>query len=266
MVKNCPICGSKLIRKENEAAYYCVNQSCDARRIEGLIHFVSRNAMNMDGFGEKIIEDFYNMGYLKYFYDFYHLKEYKDDLKNLEGFGEKSIQNLLNGIEESKKNDLDRFLFALGIRHVGKKTAGILAKKYRNIDNLINADYLELVDIPDIGTTIAKSVSEYFSKNENIELINKLKQLGVNMEYNKKEEEKDSAFSNKTFVLTGTLSKMTRDEAIEKIESLGGKTTSTVTRKTDFVIVGDNPGSKYEKALKLGIKILTEQEFLKNIK
>ena len=261
MIKNCPICNSKLEKKETEANYFCPNPNCDARNIEGLIHFSSRETMNIEGFGESIVEDFYNEGYLKTICDYYTLYNHKEDLKELEGFGEKSINNLLQNIEKSKKNSLEKLLFALGIRYIGKKTAKILAINYRNIDKLMSAKYEDLVKIQDIGEVIADSVYKFFKEEKNINTINELKLLGVNMEY-KGNESIDDNFNNKTFVLTGTLSKLTRDEASIEIENRGGKVTSSVTKKTDYVIVGENPGSKYQKAKDLNINILNEEEFL----
>lgn len=261
MIKNCPICNSKLEKKETEANYFCPNPNCDARNIEGLIHFSSRETMNIEGFGESIVEDFYNEGYLKTICDYYTLYNHKEDLKELEGFGEKSINNLLQNIEKSKKNSLEKLLFALGIRYIGKKTAKILAINYRNIDKLMSAEYEDLVKIQDIGEVIADSVYKFFKEEKNINTINELKLLGVNMEY-KGNESIDDNFNNKTFVLTGTLSKLTRDEASIEIENRGGKVTSSVTKKTDYVIVGENPGSKYQKAKDLNINILNEEEFL----
>lgn len=261
MIKNCPICNSKLEKKETEANYFCSNPNCDARNIEGLIHFSSRETMNIEGFGESIVEDFYNEGYLKTICDYYTLYNHKEDLKELEGFGEKSVNNLLQNIEKSKKNSLEKLLFALGIRYIGKKTAKILAINYRNIDKLMSAEYEDLVKIQDIGEVIADSVYKFFKEEKNIKTINELKLLGVNMEY-KGNESIDDNFNNKTFVLTGTLSKLTRDEASIEIENRGGKVTSSVTKKTDYVIVGENPGSKYQKAKDLNINILNEEEFL----
>lgn len=261
MIKNCPICNSKLEKKETEANYFCPNPNCDARNIEGLIHFSSRETMNIEGFGESIVEDFYNEGYLKTICDYYTLYNHKEDLKELEGFGEKSINNLLQNIEKSKENSLEKLLFALGIRYIGKKTAKILAINYRNIDKLMSAEYEDLVKIQDIGEVIADSVYKFFKEEKNINTINELKLLGVNMEY-KGNESIDDNFNNKTFVLTGTLSKLTRDEASIEIENRGGKVTSSVTKKTDYVIVGENPGSKYQKAKDLNINILNEEEFL----
>ena len=265
MTKTCPICGTSLVRKEDMSAYYCLNPHCDARKIEGLIHFTSRNAMNIEGFGERIIEDFYNMGYLKSFVDFYYLKNYKNELKQLEGFGEKSIQNLLDEIKDSKNKELDRLLFALGIRHVGLKTARILVSHYPTMDLLQNASYEELKNIPFIGEIIAKSIISYFQDENNQKLIAELKSLGLNMTYQDKKTLKNELFEGKTFVLTGTLSQVTREEAKEKIESFGGITTNSVSKKTDVVIVGENPGSKYTKAKELNITTWDEETFLKNL-
>ena len=264
MIENCPICGTKLIRKESEAAYFCTNINCDARNIEGLIHFASRDAMNIEGFGERIVEDFYNMGFLKSISDYYKLENHKSILMELEGFGEKSINKLLENIESSKNNSLEKLLFGLGIRHVGKKTAKILSEYYTNIDKLIDTSIEELSNIPDIGDVIAKSIVDYFSEEKNIELINKLKNNNVNTMFIGKEKNINELFKDKTFVLTGTLTKLTRNEAKELIEELGGKNTSSVSKKTDVVIVGDSPGSKYDDAIKLGITIWNEEEFLKS--
>ena len=265
MIDICPICGTKLINKENEVAYYCPNSKCDARKIEGLIHYASRNTMNIEGFGEQIVEDFYNRGYLKRIPDFYYLYKVKQELMELEGFGEKSINNLLESIEKSKNNSLEQLLFALGIKHVGKKVAKIIASHYKNIDNIINATVEDIQAIDDIGIIIAESIKEYFNDKDNIDTINKLKDIGMNMTYVGEEIEQDENFQDKTFVLTGTLSVLTRNEATNEIEKRGGKATSSVTKKTNYVIVGENPGSKYDKAKELNINILTEEEFLKLI-
>lgn len=261
MTKTCPICGSTLVKKENESAYYCVNPNCNRRIIESLIHYASRDAMNITGFGERIIEDFYNFGYIKSILDFYKLDKISEELKDLEGFGNKSIENLLTEIENSKHNSLERLIFGLGIRYVGKKTAKLLARTYKTMDNLIKTTYDELKEISDIGESIANSVYEYFKSDVNIKLINDLKELGINMEYLQEEEEKEN-FANKTFVITGTLSRG-RDEIRGIIESFGGKVTDSVSKKTDYVIVGDNPGSKYDKAIKLEIQILKEEDLNK---
>lgn len=259
MIENCPICGSKLVKKDNEVNYFCTNPECDGRYIESLIHFASRDAMNIEGFGENIVEDFYNMGYLKRISDYYELYNHKEELMELEGFGEKSINNLLDNIENSKSNSMEKLLFGLGIKHVGKKTAKILSEYFNTMDNLINSDIETLSDISDIGEVIASSIVDYFKNNMN--LINKLKEFNLNMKYIGKEKNINESFNGKTFVLTGTLSSMSRDEAKELIESLGGINTSSVSKKTDVVIVGDSPGSKYDKAKELGITIWNEDEF-----
>lgn len=259
MIENCPICDTKLVKKD--AMHFCPNINCPARHIEGLIHFASRDAMNIDGMGDAIIEDFYNMGYLKKVSDFYHLNVYADNLMILEGFGEKSITNLLTSIENSKKNSLERLIFALGIPHVGAKTAKILAIKFETMDNLETTSFEELTNIPDIGDIIAKSIIEYFDKEENKETLKELKDLGINMKYTGEKVKESEEFTNKTFVLTGSLEIFTREEAEEKIELLGGKASGSVSKKTSVVIVGANPGSKYRKAQELGIPIWTEQEF-----
>ena len=260
MLKQCPICGSELIRKENEAAYYCLNKDCDARKIEGLIHFVSRDAMFIEGFGDSIVEDFYNYGYLKSIPDFYRLKNKKEELQELEGFGKKSIDNLLSAIENSKNNSLEKLIFGLGIRLVGKKKADILASFYQTMDNLMNASFEELKSITDIGDKIAYSIKEYFKSNK--ELITELNSLGLNMEYTKQKGIENVLFKNKKFVLTGTLNSLTRSEAKELIEAMGGEIVSSVSKNTDVVIVGASPGSKYDKAKSIGVTIWEENEFI----
>ncbi len=263
MITNCPMCDTPLIKKD--ANYFCPNNSCPARHIENLIHYASRDAMNIDGFGDNIVEDFYNMGYLKTPADFYHLDKYKEELMSLEGFGEKSIIKLLASIENSKSNSLERLLFALGIRHVGAKTAKILARNYKNIDALMNATYEELSNINDIGDIIAKSIIDYFHDEDNINLINKLKENNLNTEYINNNYHESEEFVGKTFVLTGTLINTTREEATAIIENLGGKVSGSVSTKTSAVILGENPGSKYTKALSLNIPIWNEEEFLQKV-
>ena len=265
MVEKCPICGEELTRKEDEAAYYCLNEHCPARKQEKLFHFTSRHAMNIIGFGDRIIEDFYNLGYLKDDDDFYHLYEHKEELKELEGFGEKSIEKLLDEIEKSKNNSLERLLFGLSIRHVGTKTADILAREFKNMDNLMKASFEDLASIKDIGNTIAKSVYDFFRDENNINLINKLKEDGVNMIYLKEVSNEETVFTGKTFVLTGSLERFTRDEAKIRIEQLGGTVSSSVSKKTSVVIAGAEAGSKLTKAQDLGITIWDEEEFLNNL-
>ena len=259
MIENCPMCNSVLVRKD--ANHYCKNEHCPSRKIESLIHFSSRDAMYIEGFGESIVEDFYNLGYLKNIDDFYTLDKYKDELMLLEGFGEKSISKLLESASNSKKNSLERLLFGLGIRYVGKKTAKILSKYYKTMDNLIKADFDELKSINDIGDVIAKSIVDYFSDEKNINLINRLKNLNLNMRYLGEEvNTSNENINGKTFVITGTLSRP-RDEIKEEIEGLGGNVTGSVTKKTDYVIAGEKAGSKLTKATELGIRVLTEEEY-----
>ncbi len=261
MITTCPICHSTLIKKEGQVDYYCMNPSCDRRHIESLIHFASRQAMNIDGLGDMIIEDFYNLGFVKKFSDFYKLKDHRKDLIELEGYGDKSIDNLISAIEESKSNSLERLIFALGILNVGEKTARVLAMHYETLDNLINAEFDELTSIPDIGEIIAKSIKDYFSLSYNMEEVNRLKELGINTVYTGEKLNVNKEFYNKTFVITGTLEHFTRSEIEEKILLLGGKTSSSVSKKTSAVIVGANPGSKYDKARELGIPIWSEEDF-----
>ncbi len=267
MIENCPICGTKLIRKEEEADYFCPNQECEARKIEGLIHYVSREAMNIDGLGERIIEDFYNMGYIKKIPDIYKLDQKKEELMELEGFGSKSINNLLDSINNSKNNSLERLLFALGIRQVGSKTAKILAKRFGNLNNLMNADYDELNQIHDIGSIIAQSIVDYFKDSENIDVINELIRIGVNTDYLGKvdvEIQKEN-ITGKTFVLTGTLENYTRDNLKKILEDMGANVSGSVSKKTNVVIAGESPGSKYDKAVDLGIEIWDEERLLNEL-
>lgn len=264
MIQFCPMCGEELIKKE--AHHYCVNEHCPARKIESLTHFVSRDAMYIEGFGERIVEDLYNMNYIKKVSDFYTLKKVKDELKELEGYGEKSIQNLLDSIEASKGNSLERLLFALGIRYIGKKTAKILAKKYKTMDNLLSTTYEELLSIDDIGEIMADSIMNFIQNSDNLTLIHELKGHGVEMVYKGIDTRNNIYIENKIFVLTGSLEKFSREDASKIIEENGGKTSSSVTGKTSVVVVGTNPGSKYKKALELGIEIWTEDEFLEKVK
>ena len=263
MIEKCPVCSSKLIRLEGEANHYCPNPLCNARKVEKLIHFASRKAMNIEGLGERIIEDYYNFGYLTDIPSIYNLKKYKDELMSLEGFGEKSINNLLDSIEKSKKNSLEKLLFGLGIRHFGEKSALILAQRYTNIDNIKNTSIEELTSINDIGEIMAKSIVEYFSNPENLNMIDHLKMYGVNMTYLGKKQIEDENFKNKKFVITGTINAMSRDKIKEEIGIRGGNAVDSVSKNTDVVVVGQEPGSKYEKAVKLGIEIWDEDKLLK---
>lgn len=266
MITKCPICDSYLVKKEDEADYFCKNEHCPAKKIETLIHFVSRDAMNAEGLGDSVIEDLYNLNYIKNISDIYDLEKYKKSIMELSGYGEKSVNNMLIAIEKTKNNSLEKLLFALGIRQVGSKTAKILAKHYLTMDNLINTTKEELSSIHDIGDIIAESILNYFSDEKNISEINKLKEFGVNMTYlGKIDTSGNENISGKTFVITGTLS-VPRDEIKEIIEINGGNVSSSVSKKTDVVIVGEDAGSKYKKAVELGITIWDEEEFNKNVK
>ena len=267
MTDTCPICNSKIIRKDTEADYYCPNNLCPARKIENIIHFASRDAMNIDGLGESIIEELYNEGFITSIIDLYNIDSYKDELINLNGYGIKKIDNLKTAIEKSKENSLEKLLFGLGIRNVGAKTAKVLARHYKTLDNLMNTTEEELTNINDIGNIIAKSIVDYFNDKENIKTIEILKELNINMNFiNSSNIEESDEFKGKTFVLTGTLQNITRDRATEIIENLGGKVSSSVSSKTSCVIVGENPGSKYEKARTLNIPIWQEEEFIDKIR
>ena len=258
MIKNCPICGSSLVKKDGMVDYFCINDNCPKRNIEVLIHYASKNAMNIEGLGEKVVEDLYNMKYVLNIDDFYHLEKYKEELKLMEGYGEKSINKLLENIENSKNNSLERLLFGLGIPNVGSKTAKIIAKKFNTMDNLINANIDDLINIKDIGQIIAKSIKDYL--NNNIDLINRLKNININMTYTGEKEKFNEFITNKKFVITGTIDGISRDEIKNFIENNGGITSESVSKKTDVVIVGKDPGSKYDKALSLGIEIYDENK------
>ena len=265
MITECPCCGSKIVRKDSEADYYCLNPMCSEKIVNGLIHFASKPAYNIDSLGDKLVLQLYEAGYLKSIPDIFNLNLYYNELIQLPGLGQKSIDNLLIAIENSKKNNLDQLLFGLGIRHCGAKVSKLICRKFRNIDNIINASFEDISMIPDIGEVIAREIVDYFNNPDNIKLINDLKILGLNMEY-EMGEIKENFFTNKKCVLTGTLSSMGRTEAKKLIEGFGGALSESVSKKTDILILGENPGSKYDKAKALGIYIMEEPEFLEKIK
>ncbi len=260
MIKNCPICGSLLQKKEGQVDYYCLNTVCPARHIEGLIHFVSRHAMNIDGLGERIMEDFFNLGFIREIPDIYHLEEHQKDLIELEGFGNKSVLNLLEAINLSKENSLERLLFGLGIGGIGDKTALLLARTYKTLEAIASKTAEELQQLKDIGPILAQNIFQYFQDEEHQKLILKLQELGLNMKYTGEEIKENSLLNDKRFVVTGTISFMGRDEIEQILENYGAKSSSSVSSKTDFVIVGANPGSKYQKALDLKIDIWDEEK------
>ena len=263
MIDTCPKCGSKLVKKDKYVDHFCMNENCPARKINSLIHFVSRKAMNIDGLGEKIMEDFYNFDLVTNFEDIYKLKNRKEELIELEGFGKKSINNLLEAIEKSKENSMERLLFALGIEGIGEKTSKILSKKYKNMENLISASFEDLKSIYDIGEKLAKNITTYFLDYNNIAQIKVLENYGLNMNYLGKDAVNDENFNGKKFVITGTLIDYKRDELKEIIENKGGSVSESVSKQTDVLIVGENYGSKYEKARKLNIEIWKEEDLKK---
>lgn len=267
MARNCPICNSKLSQIDEEAAHYCLNPNCDKKNIEKLIHFASRDAMNIDGLGEKIVEQFYNLGFLKSILDIYRLKNHKEELKQLEGFGEKSITKLLNGIEASKNNSFERLLFGLGIDEIGFKSSKVLSKRFINLETLMNTSYDDLIKVKDFGEVMVKSLIDYFGDHKNIELINQLKSFGINtLLVGTTDVDPNSYFYNKTVVITGTLLTYGRNELTALLEGKGASVTTSVTKSTNILIAGAEAGSKLDKALKLGIEVIDETNLLKYIK
>lgn len=265
MPTHCPACESELVRLEEEVALRCINPKCSAQIREGLIHFVSRNAMNIDGLGERVITQLFDHGLIKDVADIYKLK--KDELLNLERMGEKSVDNLLSAIEASKQNSLEKLLFGLGIRFVGAKAAKTLAQYFENIEGIQQASEEELKSVNEIGVKMAESIVRYFETPEVSELIHELQSSGVNTDYKgpKIEITGDSFFLNKVVVLTGKLEILTREEAKEKIEALGGKVTGSVSAKTDLLIAGEKAGSKLTKAESLGIEVWNEEKLIEQL-
>ncbi|MEG0977137.1 MAG: NAD-dependent DNA ligase LigA [Bacilli bacterium] len=267
MITRCPICNSVLEKKDDQVDTFCVNPDCPARNIESLIHYSSRDAMNIDGLGEEIVEELYNLGFIKTVADFYFLKDKKEQLLEFDGYGEKSINKIYTNIEKSKSNSLERLLFGLGIPCVGTKTAKLLASTYKNIDNLINASVEDLSSIKDIGNIIATSLVNYFK--DNIDLINHLKDIGINMTFTGVSKKYNEEITNKKFVITGSFKDLTRNEIKDIIDEFGGSVSESVSKNTNIVIVGENPGSKSDKAKELNIEIWNEEiltKILNNLK
>lgn len=258
MPKTCPVCASNVIREDGEAAYRCTGLDCPAQLQRHIEHFVSRNAMNIDGLGPAIIEQMLNNKIITCAPDLYYIDFQR--VAMLEKMGDKSAQNLSDAIEKSKQNDLDRLIFALGIRHVGEKAGKNLAKKFKTLDNLIDADIEEIESVADFGNIMAQSVYDFFKNEKNLRAIERLREAGVNFKKHQ-EEVSDMRFEEKTFVLTGTLQHYKREEAKKIIESFGGKVSGSVSKKTDFVLAGAEAGSKLAKAESLGVKVIDEDEF-----
>ena len=258
MPNKCPVCGADAVREEGEAVWRCIGIECSARTTRNIIHFASKEGMNIEGLGEKIIEQLIEANLIKNIADIYYLTV--EEIESLKKNGQKFASNLIEAINTSKNNDLDKFICALGIRHVGSKTAKLLAKRFKTIDNLINATLEELTYIEEVGEIMAESIYDFFKQDQTLDLIEKLKQAGVKMQY-LQEDNNDNRFEGKTFVLTGSLKKYTRDEASKIIEDFGGKTSSSVSKKTSYVLSGEEAGSKLDKAIKLGVTVITEEEF-----
>jgi DNA ligase (NAD+) len=260
MPKHCPECGSAIHHVEGEVAYRCVNAACPAKRKESLLHFAGRHAMNIDGLGDKIVDQLVDKGLVKDVADLYLLKE--DAVAGLERMAEKSAQNLLEEIEASKKNSLARLIYALGIQFVGERTGQLLAEHFSSLEELASAKEEQLIEVPEVGPKVAASIAEFFSEPANLKLIKKLNKAGVHPTAEKRKVKSDK-FAGKSFVFTGGLANRSREEAGEIVQQHGGKVSGSVSKKTDYVVVGTDPGSKYDKAKELGVTVLTEAEFEK---
>ena len=259
MITKCPICGSTLVRNEDEADHYCLNNDCPGRKKASIIYFASKPAMNIETLGERLVSDLYDLHYLDKITDIYYLKNYQKDLEEIDGLGEKSVKTLLDNIEASKQNTLAQVITSLGIRFVGGKVSKILSKNFSSLTEIANASVDDFIKIKDIGEATANSIYDYMRSN--IDLINELISLGINP-IEEKVASENSIFSGKTIVLTGKLETLTREEATKIIEDNGGNVSSSVSKKTSFVLLGSDPGSKYDKAVSLGIKMISESEFL----
>lgn len=260
MPKNCPECGSAIHHVEGEVAYRCVNAACPAKRKESILHFAGRHAMNIDGLGEKIMDQLVDKGLVKDVADLYSLE--LEGIAGLERMAEKSAQNLLDEIEASKKNSLARLIYALGIQFVGERTGQLLAEHFSSLEELAAATEEQLIEVPEVGPKVAASIAEFFSEPANLKLIKKLSKAGVHPTAEKRKVKSDK-FAGKSFVFTGGLANRSREEAGEIVQQHGGKVAGSVSKKTDYVVVGTDPGSKYDKAKELGVTILTESEFEK---
>jgi len=265
MPDRCPECGSEVVREEGEVAYRCIGIECPAQLRRSIEHFASRDAMNIDGLGPAIIEALLDNDFIRGVADLYYLYQRKDDLIKMERMGEKSVDNLLNSIERSKSNNIDRLIYGFGIRHIGLRAAQLLSSNFASVDEIMGAQVDDIVKIPEFGEKMAQSVVAFFKQEQTLDTIEKLRKAGVNLNSHGKKPLKDNRFEGLTFVLTGTLPSYTRSEASAIIESFGGKTSGSVSKKTDYVLAGDEAGSKLDKAIKLGVKVINEEEFKKMI-
>jgi DNA ligase (NAD+) len=263
--EKCPACGSKLFKPEGEVAFYCENTQCPAQVKGRIAHFASRGAMDIEGLGEALINLFVDKEFLNTYADIYDLKKRKDELIAIERLGEKSVNNLLDAIEKSKKQPFAKVLYGLGIRYVGSGAAKKLVENFANIDELINASEEKITSVHEIGPSISSSIVKFASNKSNLKIIERLKKHGLNFA-SEIIQIKETEFSGKTFILTGSLSGFTREKASEKISMLGGKVTASISKKTDYLLAGENAGSKLDKAKDLGVKIMDENEFVKILK
>jgi len=261
MPDRCPVCNADVIREKGEAAFRCIGVDCPARLFRSIVHFASRDAMNIEGLGPALIESLMNKGFLKDIADLYYLYEAKDEFIKIERMGKKSVENLLKSIEKSKSNNIDRLIFGFGIRHIGLRASQLLTENYSSMYDLMNASKQDIMKIYEFGDAMAQSVVLFFNQEKTHTLIAKLEAAEVNLFSIDKKENTDERFKGLTFVLTGTLSEFTRSEAGKIIESFGGRTSNSVSKKTDYVLVGEDAGSKLDKAQKLGVKVISEDEF-----
>lgn len=258
MINECPMCHEPIKKIEGQVDYYCVNPNCPKRNIESIIHFVSRDALNIEGLGDEIVEELYNLGFIKNIIDLFNLEDKKEQIMQFDGYGEKSLNKIIENIKKAKNISLERLLYGLGIKEIGTKTAKLLASTYKNMDALMNATIEDLESIKDIGSITADSIVKYFKVNK--KLIEDLKNIGMNMDYLGKVKGTNENITNKRFVITGTISDMGRKEIKDILESFGGKVSEAVSKNTDIVIVGNNPGSKYQDAMDLNITIWNEEK------
>lgn len=267
MASNCPYCNSLLIRHKDEAAHFCENVHCDGRKVEALIHYAGRDMMNIEGLGDKLVALLFEKKFLKNIPDIYYLNQYRQELTNIDGMGERSVSLLLDAIEKSKENSLEKLLFGLGIDNVGQKMAKTLAKEFKKLDNLMEASKETLMKIRDVGVIVADSIYDYFHDDEILNMLVELKMVGINFDY--KDDNnipfKETIFNGANVVITGSLSQLTRVEATRILEAYGANVGSSVSKNTNFLIVGTDAGSKLEKAQKLGTRIIEEEDFIKII-
>ncbi len=265
MPDKCPVCGAQVVREEGEAAYRCTGIECPAQFFRSIVHFTSRDAMNIEGLGPALIDAFLKKGFIKGISDLYYLHLRKEEIMGMERMGQKSVENLLSSIERSRDNDIDRLIYGFGLRHIGLRAAQLLSENFGSIEELQSASFEDVLKIPEFGEKMAQSVVQFFSQEQTRDTIEKLSKAGVNMKSKGRKPLKDNRFEGLTFVLTGTLPSYTREEASGIIESFGGKTSGSVSRKTSYVLAGEGAGSKLEKARELGIKVIDEEEFRRMI-